>query len=287
MNRKLKKELKLETFLKLREIFNKKDWEIEDDDSNEMSLFNRFSSLLSELSLEEQNLTLELTERFTKIDFDDYMTHIKKAIAKFISEGSIDMTKITRIHIAPLISPEDFGKSKSSTMVHYLFKGSIRYINHIGNKKLYYTDDLNIDYNQINKEGNILIVVDDFIGTGETACSAIDYLIDEKNVIKEKIVVISIASLEQGIQLLSEKGIYHYSSVVFNKGITDYCSTKEELDYKLEIMDSIETKIKAHKNERLGYNKSEALITLIRTPNNTFPLFWKEKGARVAPFPRN
>ncbi len=51
-------------------------------------------------------------------------------------------------------------------------------------------------------------------------------------------------------------------------------------------MESIEKKIKPHKNEKLGFKSSEALITLIRTPNNTFPVFWKQKKDRIAPFPR-
>ena len=51
-------------------------------------------------------------------------------------------------------------------------------------------------------------------------------------------------------------------------------------------MESIEEKIKAHDNEKLGYMGSEALITLARTPNNTFPVFWKQKNNKKAPFPR-
>lgn len=76
-----------------------------------------------------------------------------------------------------------------------------------------------------------------------------------------------------------------YTHLTFNKGITDNY-TEEELSEKLMLMNTIESKIKVHKNEKLGFKGSEALISLIRTPNNTFPVFWKERKGRKAPFPR-
>lgn len=37
----------------------------------------------------------------------------------------------------------------------------------------------------------------------------------------------------------------------------------------------------------LGYAESEALVTMIKTPNNTFPFYWYEKNSNsYAPFPR-
>ena len=36
----------------------------------------------------------------------------------------------------------------------------------------------------------------------------------------------------------------------------------------------------------LGYNDSEGLVSMIRTPNNTFPFYWYEKKKGHAPFSR-
>lgn len=62
------------------------------------------------------------------------------------------------------------------------------------------------------------------------------------------------------------------------------------LEQKLELMKSIESKIPKVGKFSFGYEKSEALVTLMRTPNNTFPIFWKDcthKGQKLkAPFPR-
>lgn len=290
MSRK-KIELKPETILKLHEIFIKKDWEIEDDNLNQVSLFNRFSSLLSELTSEEQELVLELTNNFTRIKPAEYEHHIQIAINNFLLDQVVEMDEINRVYIAPLIAPVDFGKVKSSGVVQYLCRSVINYIPEFGSKKIIYIDasvnGLNIEKEHINKQGRILLLVDDFVGTGETACSAVDYLINDKEIEKEKLIVLSIASLNQGVDCLAEQGIHNYSSLTFDKGITDNCLNAEEVAKKIKIMESIERKIKVKERESLGYNKSEALITLIRTPNNTFPVFWKEKGGRVAPFPRH
>ena len=49
-------------------------------------------------------------------------------------------------------------------------------------------------------------------------------------------------------------------------------------------------KIKANKELYLGYKESEGLVTMIKTPNNTFPFYWFEKKKEgkhtTAPFPR-
>lgn len=53
-------------------------------------------------------------------------------------------------------------------------------------------------------------------------------------------------------------------------------------------MKQIETKMYIQDKFRFGYCKSESLVTMCRTPNNTFPVFWEEKGnMKTAPFPRN
>ena len=74
-----------------------------------------------------------------------------------------------------------------------------------------------------------------------------------------------------------------------NKGISDFY-TSEDLADKQCIMKQIEDRIHKVEKYRFGYEGSEALITLIKTPNNTFPVFWKDyktkDGDIKAPFSR-
>lgn len=44
---------------------------------------------------------------------------------KFANENATNLIGINKIYIAPLIAPEDIGKSKSSTTVQYLLRNII------------------------------------------------------------------------------------------------------------------------------------------------------------------
>ena len=78
-----------------------------------------------------------------------------------------------------------------------------------------------------------------------------------------------------------------FSYLHFKRGISDRY-VGEQLDTYSRIMTHIEDKLKVAAKDRFGYNQSEALISLIRTPNNTFPVFWKSYGKnKIVPFPRD
>ena len=55
-------------------------------------------------------------------------------------------------------------------------------------------------------------------------------------------------------------------------------------------MDDIEKRLKVNENYRRGFKESEALVCMLRCPNNTFPVFWSTKKVSgeswPAPFPR-
>lgn len=59
----------------------------------------------------------------------------------------------------------------------------------------------------------------------------------------------------------------------------------------LRIYDQIESHLSVAEEYKRGYEQSEALITLKRTPDNTLPIFWSRKdkdGTKwPAPFPRS
>ena len=91
-----------------------------------------------------------------------------------------------------------------------------------------------------------------------------------------------------GIDHVRQKtGVEIYAYYNFRKGISDYYSD-DQLVGCLRTMKGIENKLKVSSKFRLGFAQSEALISLIRTPNNTFPVFWKSKDLpSPAPFSRD
>jgi len=278
--------LNVNTLIKLNERFAIQKWEREEND-----LFERFCKMLSGLSEAQQALILELTRDFLKIDLATYPMHIRSALSEI---ESVDFIKAKTVFVMPLLQPEDFGKSKSSTTVAYLFQDP-------GTKSHYSIVDKNVfiihtpeilsrHLDQVNNKDNVLLLVDDFIGTGETATNLLNFLIDEIGVTKNKIVVLALVAQEQGINTIESFGVDVYYSVLRKKGITDsYVSpTKEQF---ITLMSEIENNLKVNEQFRLGYKGSESLVTLIRTPNNTFPVFWfepklKNKEKVTAPFPR-
>mgnify|MGYP000275059895 FL=1 len=133
-----------------------------------------------------------------------------------------------------------------------------------------------------------LLLVDDFVGTGDTILGCIN-LIEGKGIKKEKIKALTLVMQEQGRNAVEEYGVETYSAVLRNRAITDNYSI-EEAEKKIVQMKNISKRIKAKKELYLGYKESEGLVSMIKTPNNTFPFYWYEgkRGGKlcVAPFAR-
>ena len=104
--------------------------------------------------------------------------------------------------------------------------------------------------------------------------------------IVERTKVLALVAQEEGVDYIQKLGVELYVGETRRKGISDYY-TDEEAEHRLKLMEEIEDKMSVKRNYRLGYGQSEALVTMCRTPNNTFPVFWEEKGnMKLAPFPR-
>jgi len=243
---------------------------------------------------QQQSLILELTRNYMWLDMSRYQSQIKLALSDL---EQYDLSDIKSVYILPLASPDDFGKSKSSTTVSYLFKDA-SLSNHrvFDNKKIICLDPPTEERSGLPQnlatKPSLILLVDDFIGSGETAVSALTYWTDEKGIPKDMIIVLAIAAQTIGLQRVREFGVRVVSSVERSKGISDndnYASPQKET-FKA-LMTEIEDRLQVDDKFRFGYGASEALITMIRTPNNTFPIFWLEKNNShqvnsVAPFPR-
>ena len=246
------------------------------------SRFNRFCERLCTLDAEEQRLVIELTRRFTAIGGAEYPQLILKLMNRLHSQKLPVFSEAGKVFILPLIAPEDRGRTKSSSVVWYHCREElIRYSLLLADKKVLYHD--------IEEASNeLVILVDDFVGSGETAVSAVNWFTDSFGTDPKQIIILSIAALEMGIDHVRQKtGVEIYAYYNFRKGISDYYSD-DQRDGCLKTMAGIEDKLKVDSDFRLGYAQSEALISLIRTPNNTFPVFWKKKDkSSPAPFLRD
>lgn len=287
MNKDLR--LSASVFLSLIDVFEANGWEIQRESAGMESRFNRFCERLSILDIKEQRLVIELTRRFTDISGNEYLQLIIKLLNRIYEEIDDIFSLSTKFYILPLVAPQDFNRTKSSRFVWYYFRDEqVRYNPLFVGKRIVYCDVENSSWVSKLKTDEMVVLVDDYIGSGETAVAAITWIVDSFKIDPRKIVVLSIAAQELGIKhILQETGVVTYSYYRFTRGISDFYSGDQRDDY-LTTMSGIEDKLKVDSKNRLGYNQSEALISLIRTPNNTFPVFWKTNNkSKPAPFLRD
>lgn len=275
----------IEAIMKLNKVFKTNNWTEKDIDE---FVFDNFCKLINNLDNKQRALIIELTEKYKWISYNDYNSRILSTIDSIELEK---LQKLKTVYLFPIIKREDEGKFKSGQFLIYQIKSFKRYLKNYGEITFKYIskfDDLN-EENLKMKENEALYLIDDYIGSGETLNFCLDELKVNTSISNDKINIITLASQNEIYEKLKADGIAIYANYISKKGISDYY-TPPLLQEKIEIMLEIEKMIPGGSHFSLGYNKSEALITMVRTPDNTFPIFWKtyKKGSQKfeAPFSR-
>lgn len=261
--------LSMDVLAKLDTIFHDKQWSI--DKSGDVPLYDRFCTTLLQFSPEEQALFLELTKRFLKIDIDKYVSHLEDLLFNIQSDNPN-----SSIILVPCLPEGDLGSVKSAGVALYMMR-TTHY-----KRKVKCSIELNDIKNVITavKDNTIIVLVDDFIGTGETAIGAIEYAqsVLPKDFPLERMKIMSIVTMKQGQEQIENLGVKVYTSYLNDKGITDYYSG-DALKQNIDLMKSIESKLAVKPIFQFGYGQSEALVCMSRCPNNTFPVYWLGKKA--------
>lgn len=223
--------------------------------------------IASQLDHDQFELFADLLARFIRIDLGQYEPALSATLEQI---PPVESDK-ARYFAIPLLAPKDIGKAKSSTALPYIFKhtswqksGKFR-----GNRL-----DMGMSADDLlkikPKTGNFTtFVLDDFIGTGDTA---FDFLDDYEKNFKydnENVIFLSIATMKTGYDRIKSRGYNIYYHWLIEKGIGD-SSTIADKDKAYTLIDQIENLIALSPEYHRGYNASEALITLLNTPNNTF-----------------
>lgn len=271
-------ELSIVDFGKIRDVFIRKNWPIENcfDDV----VFENFCKMLANLNDEQRNLVISLTDKFLWVSEGEYLKYFSTSFNTFITKHNFSRGK--KVCICPILPEEDFGKSKSSIALLYLVKA---YLNAIQRKysdfTITYADSPNAVKIELIKQDFTLCLIDDFIGTGETVQRAARYFLNQ-GITKEMLAIVSLVSMNQGLINLNNDGYYTYTDTICEKGLS-FDNNKENI----RIMNDIEQIIKVNSDYHFGYGASEALVRMMRTPNNTFPLYWlKNNRNKFAPFAR-
>ena len=281
-----KKYISMNTVNKVGLVFEEKGWTI-DEENKSSSLFSRFFSLLANFTPSQQDLIIELTYRFERIEFNDYKLLILKILTD-MNEKINYFHELRDIFIMPLVDDLTKNKIKSSALVSYLFQSpEIKYFDSLSKINFKIRNEITSkEINKINESPKVLLLlVDDFIGSGETAINSFNYHKNSLKIKENKIIIGSLVSSEVGRNKIKKEKIRIFSGKIITRGITDYYKG-QNLKKNQDIMKSIESFFSVKSEFEMGYGQSEALISLIRTPSNTFSVFWKDSKTINAPFPR-
>lgn len=272
--------LSLTNYSLLEALFEQKGWEMDPD--RDISLFSKFINTLNLLDDKQQQFLIDLTKDFLWIMGSEYTNNLILALEKLYE--SVGEKKIFFIKCMPL---EDYGLEKSSGHVLYCLDDySIQQHVNLGDyQKLNCMDGANED--MLLRGEAVLVMVDDFIGTGDTAAKTIadihktyPRLTDNK-----AIKLLAIVTQESGYSRITDMGVEVFYSQIVGKGIEDQNINFNDKYKKITLMEGIERKIKdLEEKYKFGYKKSEALVSMIKCPNNTFPIYWYIEG--ISPYER-
>lgn len=255
---------------KIKKIFNTKSWNTDEDD-----LFNDMCKAIELLDDDEKELFFFLTNKFLRIQDTDFFSKIDSALKKLVIPKDIN-----KIVIIPLLKEQDFNRIKSSSMFVYNLKQQLRRIYKL--ELPIYTSNNYKNISQKIDEQTMLIIPDDFIGSGNYAKEFIEELHNLYNT--AKITFITIASLKTGKDLIKSLNCEIYSCHHLTKGIEDDNSI--DLDKKnkyYKILHKLSEKLDIELQYEKGLYNSEALISFLKVPNNTFGLYWcvSKKGKEL------
>ncbi|PWV44627.1 hypothetical protein [Chitinophaga sp. S165] len=259
-----------ESIRALTKIFKEKEWFSKDSES---LVYESFCDLLEVLAPDERKLLIELTHRYFWIAGNEYEKHITDVIKDIPDEILVGIKKLL---LFPVIKPTDEGRAKSGTGLVYDIRAMMPKLTKMKNISPFIIDEFQSFSRSLDGNLNILLcLVDDFIGTGDTLDQCLEEIKKFAELKLDRTVIVSISCQKETYDKLRAEGVRIFSKYIIERGITDF-NEQPFIEEKKALMRSIEKQIPGASSFSLGFQESEAIITLKRTPDNTFPIFWKK-----------
>lgn len=261
-------------------LFKEKKWW---DRTDKEEKIKRCIKLFEKLNDDEIELVFNLLSKVEVIEEDKYLMLYVALLEKLERKNKNWFSNLKTIYIAPLVENANYKATKSSMTAWYILRNT-RFCYHplLNDKIIHFVDAYelnNLKSMEVIDSTSCILLVDDYIGSGNTARKALDEFTHNRSCISQ-LVVFSIAAEKVGLKCIKEMKVKTFCAIEVNKAISDVYVGADK-DKALNLMKAIESKIfkKELKNESLGYGHSESLTIMIRTSNNVFPIFWKGKDA--------
>jgi len=280
--------MKAEDLLAIGELFDSLGWRTGfDGDSQFPQLFERFCRMCARLDKSHRDLILELTARYSWIPHTENPKLFLAAWRKMLPQLPATVETVV---VVPLLKPGST-RPKSSDMIFETARGyesNLR--DSVAPRRLVLCKSATNFAKRYGSAPNIaLVFVDDYVGSGETARKAFADLDGKFRDVKPvATILLALAVQERAVEQLSNRCLV-VAERILTRGISDNTALSST-ENAHRIMDEIGTRLGLKVEERLGYGATEALATLTRTPNNTFPIYWTDRkvGGKVwdSPFTR-
>ncbi len=279
--------------IKIDSLFERKCWAIEQDKPLDISLYNKYIDRYARLAPETRDLFLKLSEKFTVIGSDQIYFMFKRAFEKI--PGAF-LNKFRVIYFYPLVKPYiHIGKGKRKVarpkvksgqkIMVFIEVNEFRELRF--SDKLRLPDDFNLLKEQFIADRDLLVLIDDFVGTGNTANEIFKELFELEKFNNNNTILLSLVAQERGVKAIKEvSGVETYYEKAEPRGLSDSFEGIE-LEQHKSVAGKMERSLKIPEEYHLGFEESEALVSIMnKSPNNTFPVFWYETKSLVAPFKR-
>lgn len=287
--------LPVKTFIHAMTLFAEKRWSLPGNtnhptasEAGDEACFERFCDMLSRLPSEQRDLVLRLTSDFLCCPMGSYSRMLTEVLHAIPADA---FKESKRILLVPLLAPKDFGRTKSGQTVVYTAHALATSVPAFSRKPIVPVNDpreLAANHSHSKRCKSAIIMCDDFIGTGNTAKEALDYYVRKLRKEDDSLAVVCLVVQKPGLAVARGVAPVYYHTLR-HKGISESTILTDH-DQAKRTMLEIEKRLSIKPDLSLGYGQSEALVSMIRTPNNTLPVFWatQEVSGQLwpSPFPR-
>jgi hypothetical protein len=277
-------ELPLQLLDRAISVFEELKWSTDPGQDGSSSLFDRFCAMLSRLTPDEIELVLGLTPDFLHcvLSVEDFA--IWELAKKLESNGTLRPD--VPIHFLPLIKLGDEGRSKSGHAAVYALKSRIEpALKSAGIRYKFSVSFDSLSTNRKSRGETVVVLVDDFLGSGSTAESAIEVYHENVAGTEDFLVVGAFVAQRAAVRYLTDRGAMCAVGIERPSGIGDSNRIAEK-EVARSLMRSLSLRLGfKDENHQLGYNGAEALVSFARCPNSTFPLYWSTREVDGSSWP--
>lgn len=173
-----KPKISLEDAYRVYEIFNKNKWF---NKTGHESVHRYLMAMLVNFNDEEKELLFQLCEKYLWIPQEEYIGLLLDILNKIEDQK---LLTCKRIVVFPIVKPADIGKVKSSNSLLYSFKSTHLFNNRYENVTFKIIDSYFKFEKEQFKADDLLFLVDDYIGSGDTLKDTVDEILKNKTLKK-------------------------------------------------------------------------------------------------------